>query len=110
MNNKNEQDTRELADEQEEQVKPEASRRDFLRTGSMGLAGLAGAAALGVQPSKVNAQTSGSDKRRVVILADTNTHMMPALAREMASRNHDLVLGDAKDGLADELTQAWARR
>lgn len=43
-------------------------------------------------------------EKRVVILADTNTHMMPALAREMARRNHDLVLGDAKDGLADELS------
>jgi NAD(P)-dependent dehydrogenase (short-subunit alcohol dehydrogenase family) len=41
--------------------------------------------------------------RRVVILADAQTHMMPALAREMAQRDHDLVLGDAADGLADEL-------
>ena len=40
---------------------------------------------------------------RVVILADTQTHMMPDLAREMARRNHNLVLGDALDGLADEL-------
>jgi NAD(P)-dependent dehydrogenase (short-subunit alcohol dehydrogenase family) len=48
-------------------------------------------------------------KRRVVILADTQTHMMPALAREMASRNHDLVLGDAMDGLADELTKLGAK-
>jgi NAD(P)-dependent dehydrogenase (short-subunit alcohol dehydrogenase family) len=44
-----------------------------------------------------------SNNRRVVILADTQTHMMPALAREMARRDHDLVLGDAQDGLADEL-------
>jgi NAD(P)-dependent dehydrogenase (short-subunit alcohol dehydrogenase family) len=35
--------------------------------------------------------------------------MMPALAREMARRDHDLVLGDAKDGLADELVQLGAR-
>lgn len=41
--------------------------------------------------------------KRVVILADTQTHMMPALARKMARRNHDLVLGDAAEGLADEL-------
>jgi NAD(P)-dependent dehydrogenase (short-subunit alcohol dehydrogenase family) len=46
-----------------------------------------------------------SRKKRVVILADAQTHMMPALAMEMARRNHDLVLGDAKDGLADELTK-----
>ncbi len=50
-----------------------------------------------------------SRKKRVVILADTNTHMMPALALEMARRNHDLVLGDAKDGLADELKKLGAK-
>ncbi len=48
-------------------------------------------------------------EKRVVILADTQTHMMPALAREMAGRNHDLVLGDAMDGLAEELTQMGAK-
>ena len=47
--------------------------------------------------------------RRVVILADTQTHMMPALAQEMARRDHDLVLGDAKDGLADELSKLGAK-
>jgi NAD(P)-dependent dehydrogenase (short-subunit alcohol dehydrogenase family) len=35
--------------------------------------------------------------------------MMPTLAVEMARRNHDLVLGDAKDGLADELTKLGAK-
>ena len=48
-------------------------------------------------------------EKRVVILADTQTHLMPALAREMASRNHDLVLGDAMDGLAEELTGLGAK-
>ena len=48
-------------------------------------------------------------KRRVVILADSQTHMMPALAREMAERKHDLVLGDAMDGLAGELTKMGAK-
>jgi NAD(P)-dependent dehydrogenase (short-subunit alcohol dehydrogenase family) len=110
MNKKNEQDARELVDEQEEQEKAEASRRDFLRTGSMGLAGLAGAAALGVQPSMVNAQTSSSGKKRVTILFDSWNHMMPALAREMARRNHDLVLGDARDEeLVKELRQLGAK-
>ena len=47
--------------------------------------------------------------KRVVILADSQTHMMPALALEMARRGHDLVLGDAKDGLADELASLGAR-
>jgi NAD(P)-dependent dehydrogenase (short-subunit alcohol dehydrogenase family) len=50
-----------------------------------------------------------SREKRVVILADTNTHMMPALALEMARRNHDFVLGDARDGLADELIKMGAK-
>jgi NAD(P)-dependent dehydrogenase (short-subunit alcohol dehydrogenase family) len=106
---KNDKEARESVDEQEEQVEAGASRRGFLRMGGMGLAGLAGAAALGGQPSTVKAKTSGSGKRRVVILADSKTHMMPALAREMAGRNHDLVLGDAKDGLAAELRGLGAK-
>jgi NAD(P)-dependent dehydrogenase (short-subunit alcohol dehydrogenase family) len=48
-------------------------------------------------------------EKRVVILTDTQTHMMPALAHEMARRNHDLVLGNAKDGLADELIKLGAK-
>ena len=92
----NEKDRRELTDEQEEQVKTEASRRDFLRMGSMGVAGLAGAAALGVGPSEAKAATD-TGKRRVTILFDSWDHMMPALAREMVRRNHDLVLGQARD-------------
>jgi NAD(P)-dependent dehydrogenase (short-subunit alcohol dehydrogenase family) len=108
MNKK--EDVRELVDEQEEQVKVETSRRDFLRTGSMGLAGLAGAAALGVQPSNVYAQAKPSGKRRVTILFDSWDHMMPALAREMVRRNHDLVLGDARDeDLVKELRGMGAR-
>jgi len=107
---KNEQDKRESVDEQEEQVKTESSRRDFLRAGSMGMAGLAGAAALGVQPSNVFAQAKPSGKRRVTILFDSWNHMMPALAREMVRRNHDLVLGQARDKkLVEELRGMGAK-
>ena len=48
-------------------------------------------------------------EKRVVILADTQTHMMPELALEMARRDHNLVLGDAQDGLADQLTALGAK-
>jgi NAD(P)-dependent dehydrogenase (short-subunit alcohol dehydrogenase family) len=105
-----ERDAGELVDEQEEQQKTEASRREFLRMGSMGLAGLAGAAALGVQPSNVYAQAKPSGTRRVTILFDSWNHMMPALAREMVRRNHDLVLGQARDKeLVKELRKMGAR-
>ena len=96
--------------EQAEPQAAESSRRDFLRVGTMGVAGLAGAAALGVHASPAQAQERGqSGKKRVVILAGAQTHMMPALAAEMARRNHDLVLGDARDGLADELRGMGAK-
>ena len=96
--------------EQVELQGAESSRRDFVRVGTMGVAGLAGAAALGVQPSLVSAQESRSGKRRVTILFDSWNHMMPALAREMVRRNHDLVLGDARDEeLVKELRKLGAK-
>ncbi len=48
-------------------------------------------------------QEISDGKKRVAILVDTETHMMPALAREMVRRNHNLVIGNVADGLADEL-------
>ena len=67
-------------------------RREFLMAGVAGAAGLA-ATSMGM--GKAYAQKSG--KKRVAILFDSWNHMMPALAREMVRRNHDLVLGQARD-------------
>ena len=48
--------------------------------------------------------------KRVAILFDSWNHMMPALAREMARRNHDLVLGDARDNeLVKDLREMGAK-
>ncbi len=108
MNTK--EDTHKDVADQKEQPKNESSRRDFLRQGSIGLAGIAGATALGVQPSQVEAQEGSSGKKRVTILFDSWNHMMPALAREMVRRNHDLVLGDARDKeLVEELRKLGAK-
>jgi NAD(P)-dependent dehydrogenase (short-subunit alcohol dehydrogenase family) len=86
-------DRRDVIDEQDEEVTVEASRRD-----------------LGMQPSNVYAQAEGSGKKRVTILFDSWNHMMPALAREMVRRNHDLVLGDARDeNLVKELRELGAK-
>jgi NAD(P)-dependent dehydrogenase (short-subunit alcohol dehydrogenase family) len=96
--------------EQEDTQPGKNSRRDFLKQGAMGLAGLASATALGMQPSQVEAQERPSGKKRVAILFDSWNHMMPALAREMVRRNHDLVLGDARDdGLVEELRKLGAK-
>jgi len=93
----NDKDKRKLANKKKEQEKLTSSRRDFLQKGAMGLAGVAGAYALGMQPAMAMPHSNYSDKRRVTILFDSWNHMMPALAREMVRRNHDLVLGDAQD-------------
>jgi len=109
MDNDHKQDKRELVDEQENTQFDSGSRRDFLQ-GAAGLAGLAGATALGMRPSEVKAQEGSSGKKRVTILFDSWNHMMPALAREMVRRNHDLVLGDARDKeLVEELRKLGAK-
>lgn len=46
--------------------------------------------------------------RRVALVADTSTYVGPALARLLATRGHDLVIGDPVDGLADELAELGA--
>jgi NAD(P)-dependent dehydrogenase (short-subunit alcohol dehydrogenase family) len=41
--------------------------------------------------------------RRVALIADTSFYVGPALARLLASRQHDLVIGDPAPGLVEEL-------
>ncbi len=41
--------------------------------------------------------------RRVALVANTRMYLGPPLARELARRGHDLVIGDPEDGLVDEL-------
>ncbi|MBX3312747.1 MAG: SDR family oxidoreductase [Actinobacteria bacterium] len=48
---------------------------------------------------------SGTDGggRRVALVANTNLYLGPPLARELARRGHDLVIGDPEPGLVEEL-------
>lgn len=41
--------------------------------------------------------------RRIALITDANMHLGPDLARELARRDHDLVLGDPSTGLVPEL-------
>jgi 3-oxoacyl-[acyl-carrier protein] reductase len=52
--------------------------------------------------------TSGAE-RRVALLANTDFYVGPALARLLAERGHDLVVGDPAPGLVDELEASGAR-
>ncbi|MBT6274163.1 MAG: SDR family oxidoreductase [Chromatiales bacterium] len=47
--------------------------------------------------------------RRVAIITDANMHLGPDLARILASRQHDLVLGEPAPGLAEELVAQGAQ-
>jgi 3-oxoacyl-[acyl-carrier protein] reductase len=47
--------------------------------------------------------------RRVAIVADARNYVGPALARVLAARDHDLVLGDADPDLVEELTGRGVR-
>ena len=41
--------------------------------------------------------------RRVALITDTNLHLGPDLARILAKREHDLILGDPSSGLVEEI-------
>lgn len=45
----------------------------------------------------------GDADRRVAVVANTRFYVGPPIARELARRGHDLVVGDPEPGLVDEL-------
>jgi 3-oxoacyl-[acyl-carrier protein] reductase len=46
--------------------------------------------------------------RRVALICNTNSYVGPPLARLLAQREHDLVVGDPSEGLVDELEHLGA--
>ncbi len=48
------------------------------------------------------------DERRVALVANTDFYIGPPLARLLAARGHDLVIGDPEPGLVEELEAAGA--
>jgi 3-oxoacyl-[acyl-carrier protein] reductase len=46
---------------------------------------------------------SNSEPRRVALIADTGFYVGPPIARLLAARGHDLVIGNPADGLVSEL-------
>ncbi len=53
--------------------------------------------------------TDHAPARRVALVADTAFYVGPAIARLLAARGHDLVIGDPVEGLVDELTALGAQ-
>ncbi len=51
---------------------------------------------------------SNDSDRRVALIASANFFVGPALARLLADRGHDLVVGDPEDGLVPDLEQRGA--
>ena len=47
--------------------------------------------------------TDTQSERRVALVANTTFYLGPPLARELAKRGHDLVIGDPEEGLVEEL-------
>ncbi|KUJ73290.1 SDR family NAD(P)-dependent oxidoreductase [Ruegeria profundi] len=58
--------------------------------------------------SEVSGNPNTASERRVVLIADAQTHMMPDLAVEMARRAHDLVIGPPVEGLEARLKELGA--
>jgi 3-oxoacyl-[acyl-carrier protein] reductase len=52
--------------------------------------------------------SAGDSRRRVAVVSDAASYVGPNLARVLASRGHDLVVGDPAPGLVDELTELGA--
>jgi len=49
-----------------------------------------------------------SEPRRVALVANTSAYVGPALARALAARGHDLIVGDPAEGLVAELEATGA--
>jgi 3-oxoacyl-[acyl-carrier protein] reductase len=62
-----------------------------------------------VCPDAERATVSATGRRRVALLSDANGYVGPHLARVLATRGHDLVLGDPAPGLVEELSERGAR-
>ena len=50
-----------------------------------------------------------ASQRRVAVIADAGTYVGPELARHLAARDHDLVLGDPDDALVAELQEVGSQ-
>ena len=90
-------------------------RRDFLKTGALGMAA-AGAAGLAasdataktVVPGDVPWTNATKGGKRVALLNDADLQIGPPIALELAQKGHNLVLAQPQEGLVDACKAAGA--
>ena len=89
-------------------------RRDFIKTG---IAGAAGIAALGAGMNTATAQPVAQEPQprtnsptgiRTAVITDAQLNIGPILARKMAVLGYNLVIADVQKGLARELRKLGA--
>ena len=105
-----------MSDEKREKDTISYDRRDFLKAGAVGAAGLA-VAGMGMQtawaqPTAPDPENLWSNAKkggkRVAIITDTQLNIGPFLARKMAKANYNLIIADVLDGLPEDLQSAGA--
>lgn len=106
-----------MSSDTREQDVNNTNRRDFLKAGAAGVAGLAvagvGMSTALAQPKAPDAKALWSNAKkggkRVAIITDTQLNIGPFLARKMAMANYNLVIADALKGLPEELRAMGAQ-
>ena len=91
------------------------SRRDFVKAGAAGAAGIA-AAGLGMSTAAAapppeaggKLRTNSKTGIRTAIVTDAQLNIGPYLAEEFAKRNYNLVIADVQKGLPDKLRKLGA--
>ena len=89
-------------------------RRDFIKTGFLGAAGLAAASAgmntAAAQPTAPGpkARTNSKTGIRTAVITDAQLNIGPFLAKKMAALGYNLVIADVQEGLTDELRKLGA--
>lgn len=105
-----------MSDEKKEKQNINFDRRDFIKAGAVGAAGIAvagmGMQSAWAQPKPPNPEDLWSNAKkggkRVAIITDTQLNIGPFLAHKMAKANYNLIIADVLEGLPEELQAAGA--
>lgn len=99
-----------------EQDPKNTDRRNFLKAGAMGAAGVAALSAGFPKAAWAESKAPDADKLRTnsktgvrtAIITDTQLNIGPYLAEEFARRKYNLVIADVKEGIPDKLRELGA--